>query len=81
MKLGQNLVTVSVHPKLDGVCCSAPLTTHQTHLYEDIVVLHHQRADVDILGKRVVAIRFCAHLSSACDVLHICDMGREAKKV
>lgn len=54
------------------------LTTRHAHLYEDIVVLHHQRADVDVLGERVVAVGLCAHRRSARDVLHICHMGRDA---
>lgn len=47
-----------------------------TYLYEYIVILNNQRADVDVSRERVVPVSFCAHLSSARDVLHICHTGR-----
>lgn len=53
----------------------------EPYLYEYVVVLNHQRADVDVSRKWVVPVGFCAHLSSACDVLHICHVGRYTEGV
>ncbi len=53
----------------------------ETYLYEYIVILNHQRADVDVSREWVVPVSFCAHLSSACDILHICHIGRHTEGV
>lgn len=51
----------------------------ETYLYEYVVILNHQRADVDVSGEWVVPVSFCAHVSSACDILHTCQIGRYRK--
>lgn len=49
----------------------------QTYLYEYVVVLNYQGADVNVSRERIVPVCFCAHLSSACHILHVCQHKQE----